>query len=653
MATFSQQFLSRLGNPTGMLQGARILGQALGSAPGILAEKQREKEKLARTSAVSAINEEGIKAANSGDTAGLEGAIRKLTEMFGKPGITSEEQTNLTNTTRYLQGLYGVAKQTEQQKQSLRVLDARKTVDRLSSITQANLTPAQKDELKKAQQTVDDADVTAIVAANQMESNEISLNNARADQQRKTDVSRVLEIDQELDKTDLTPLQLTALTEERNKLLRDSSTFDSYAIAKDRQITTEEKIETRAASTYLDTQKLSISNALAAGDFTEIENIINKNPKYSQAVSAYVLSLKDNKIKLEELEAHSLEKNKGPEIEFYQERVNNIPQVGDIDSPYKKRAEMLMTAYRTAVEKGWTPPTEEGKQGTWKDVGLRAVARKRQNELKNYLDKAYEAEATASFNSQYRLAQQTTKRIQQINTELSRTTPKTSHFTQAISMLKATEKKFTLEDVNSMANELLNNDKMALREELIDLTAVGEEGELRSDDEINDIWNEYTSGLQGVTYGDGSGEVSDEDKLAKAIEQGILLPAEAVVVRKSLLQEKRTQDPEEISEDLALLQAAGLGERDFDLSVYRHQTTINQQERIGSSASLENFAYGNPIDKFSEKELKGMGWSADQIDSMKAARQMQLTPAGLANLQRMVDTGSITQEKYDKMMRNP
>ena len=61
MATLSPQLLSRLGNPTGMLQGARILGQALGSGPGILAEKQREKEKLARTSAVSAINEEGIK----------------------------------------------------------------------------------------------------------------------------------------------------------------------------------------------------------------------------------------------------------------------------------------------------------------------------------------------------------------------------------------------------------------------------------------------------------------------------------------------------------------------------------------------------------------------------------------------------------------
>ena len=57
-------------------------------------------------------------------------------------------------------------------------------------------------------------------------------------------------------------------------------------------------------------------------------------------------------------------------------------------------------------------------------------------------------------------------------------------------MLRATEKKFTLEDVNRLANELLNNDKRALREELIDLTAVGEEGELRSDDEINDIWKE-------------------------------------------------------------------------------------------------------------------------------------------------------------------
>ena len=45
MATFSQQFLSNLGNPTGMLAGAAQLGQALGSAPGLIAEAQKAKQK--------------------------------------------------------------------------------------------------------------------------------------------------------------------------------------------------------------------------------------------------------------------------------------------------------------------------------------------------------------------------------------------------------------------------------------------------------------------------------------------------------------------------------------------------------------------------------------------------------------------------------
>ena len=43
MATFSQQFLSNLGNPAGMLAGATQLGQALGSAPGIIAEGNKRR----------------------------------------------------------------------------------------------------------------------------------------------------------------------------------------------------------------------------------------------------------------------------------------------------------------------------------------------------------------------------------------------------------------------------------------------------------------------------------------------------------------------------------------------------------------------------------------------------------------------------------
>lgn len=44
MARLSQQLLSNLGNPTGMLAGAAQLGQALGSAPGLIAERNKKEK---------------------------------------------------------------------------------------------------------------------------------------------------------------------------------------------------------------------------------------------------------------------------------------------------------------------------------------------------------------------------------------------------------------------------------------------------------------------------------------------------------------------------------------------------------------------------------------------------------------------------------
>jgi hypothetical protein len=47
MATFSQQFLSQLGNPAGMLQGAANLGGAIGGVPGQIKEKRVKQEDAA------------------------------------------------------------------------------------------------------------------------------------------------------------------------------------------------------------------------------------------------------------------------------------------------------------------------------------------------------------------------------------------------------------------------------------------------------------------------------------------------------------------------------------------------------------------------------------------------------------------------------
>ena len=44
MATFSQQFLSQLGNPAGMLQGAANLGSAIGGIPSGIEENRFQRE---------------------------------------------------------------------------------------------------------------------------------------------------------------------------------------------------------------------------------------------------------------------------------------------------------------------------------------------------------------------------------------------------------------------------------------------------------------------------------------------------------------------------------------------------------------------------------------------------------------------------------
>ena len=93
MATLSPQLLSRLGNPTGMLQGARILGQALGSGPGILAEKQREKEKLARTSAVSQLLTKGIEYANAGKQEEYSSVVADLQNKVNTATDPEEQKT--------------------------------------------------------------------------------------------------------------------------------------------------------------------------------------------------------------------------------------------------------------------------------------------------------------------------------------------------------------------------------------------------------------------------------------------------------------------------------------------------------------------------------------------------------------------------------
>lgn len=87
MARLSQQLLSNLGNPTGMLAGAAQLGQALGSAPGLIAERNKKRETLARTSEISQLLTQGIEYANTGNqeeynsvVAGLQNKVETATD---------------------------------------------------------------------------------------------------------------------------------------------------------------------------------------------------------------------------------------------------------------------------------------------------------------------------------------------------------------------------------------------------------------------------------------------------------------------------------------------------------------------------------------------------------------------------------------------
>lgn len=90
MATFSQQFLSNLGNPTGMLAGATQLGQALGSAPGLIVEAQKKKKEAqinkeyaaaVRANSAKKLYELSNRAAGQGKTELAEQFLTKAQEV--------------------------------------------------------------------------------------------------------------------------------------------------------------------------------------------------------------------------------------------------------------------------------------------------------------------------------------------------------------------------------------------------------------------------------------------------------------------------------------------------------------------------------------------------------------------------------------------
>ena len=92
MARLSQQLLSNLGNPAGMLAGATQLGQALGSAPGLIAERDKKRETLARTSEVSQLLTQGIEHANTGNQEEYNSVVADFENRIETASSPEEQQ---------------------------------------------------------------------------------------------------------------------------------------------------------------------------------------------------------------------------------------------------------------------------------------------------------------------------------------------------------------------------------------------------------------------------------------------------------------------------------------------------------------------------------------------------------------------------------
>jgi len=162
--------------------------------------------------------------------------------------------------------------------------------------------------------------------------------------------------------------------------------------------------EEMQAGQWLDSNKVSILEAVENGDTKTLNDIIEGAGENAEAAQKFVdVSLRSAEL-MAEFEENNIERKMAPSVDYYTEQVNNLPE--EIGQNLKT----TLAAYKEVSEKGWN-----GSQWT---AGLRTRAKQLERELQGQLRAINSQIATSEYFEAKREERATKEQIKKIEIKL-------------------------------------------------------------------------------------------------------------------------------------------------------------------------------------------------------------------------------------------
>ena len=250
----------------------------------------------------------------------------------------------------------------------------------------------------------------------------------------------------------------TALQTQIDNLKKDPEAVRQYNQFKMDQWRTEKAAQEMEAEQWIKSNANSLTQAIQTDDFETVESILGKAGDYSEAAQAFVSRVSQNTKTLRDLEQNSLENKVEPNVDLWQEKIDNLPE------EVKGTFEPMLRAYKN-VSKGYNENS-----GTW-NTGARLRAKQIEKEMSGLYSNMINQLAVSDFSMKRR---EEAKKAEQIkDLELKIDVPMDSSYmsrgrTLAASLLGEKEE-LTMPMIRQAARSLYEQDQALYRSQLATL----------------------------------------------------------------------------------------------------------------------------------------------------------------------------------------
>ena len=176
----------------------------------------------------------------------------------------------------------------------------------------------------------------------------------------------------------------SALETRREKLMGDPRAVQEYQKYKMSQWSFESTQTEMKSKEWLTTNSKSIDQAIQTNDMEALETIVQGAGEFSPAAQTYINASLRNAESMAKFEENSIAKTTAPNVDFYTEQVNNLPD------EIKKALQPILNAYSEAAESGWNE-----KNKTWSSGQLaraKVLERRLQGDIRAFNQQVASAE---------------------------------------------------------------------------------------------------------------------------------------------------------------------------------------------------------------------------------------------------------------------